>query len=432
MNKRYTLEAAEKLRESRAAARCSPGRPATSYFPISYAERLAGEDPERPHRPDPRREDLRAARPAAAPGRRDRRRSSRQIEAKRATARSFSLLACFSSDRGAIFRVTMTPTGRRAMPKKIFDQDRPRSTMARRLDEAFAGCEQWTARAADSAAQRASTSARSPRSHRGSAAAPRRCAPRSPARCSSRRRAGARCRRPARRCWRDARSTRRVARRVQSLPPARPQHRPPAAAAHRPQADGAEDPVGRAVVGDRLRRRPPRSPPGHAQRPRAAARGPSRSWLRWRWQCSSTPVPGGDDLRDQRRRGAPPARRRGRRSPWRPASRSVSRTAGVPCGWGPSSKVRATPPALASWRSRPEGRADAGNDRRQRRARRGATARGTDGAAAGARSRSAVRGRLGWLRPAAADAARRAARRAKPRSPCRCGCGRSSGLAITL
>ena len=30
------------------------------------------------------------------------------------------------------------------MPKEIFDQDRPRSTMARRLDEAFAGCEDWT------------------------------------------------------------------------------------------------------------------------------------------------------------------------------------------------------------------------------------------------------------------------------------------------
>jgi hypothetical protein len=28
--------------------------------------------------------------------------------------------------------------------KEIFDQERPRSTMARRLDEAFAGCEQWT------------------------------------------------------------------------------------------------------------------------------------------------------------------------------------------------------------------------------------------------------------------------------------------------
>jgi hypothetical protein len=30
------------------------------------------------------------------------------------------------------------------MPKEIFDQNRPRSTMARRLDEAFAGCDTWT------------------------------------------------------------------------------------------------------------------------------------------------------------------------------------------------------------------------------------------------------------------------------------------------
>lgn len=30
------------------------------------------------------------------------------------------------------------------MAKEIFDQERPRSTMARRLDEAFAGCEVWT------------------------------------------------------------------------------------------------------------------------------------------------------------------------------------------------------------------------------------------------------------------------------------------------
>ncbi len=30
------------------------------------------------------------------------------------------------------------------MAKQIFDQDRPRSAMARRLDEAFAGCEVWT------------------------------------------------------------------------------------------------------------------------------------------------------------------------------------------------------------------------------------------------------------------------------------------------
>lgn len=32
------------------------------------------------------------------------------------------------------------------MPQEIFDQDRPqpRSAMARGLDEAFAGCDQWT------------------------------------------------------------------------------------------------------------------------------------------------------------------------------------------------------------------------------------------------------------------------------------------------
>jgi hypothetical protein len=30
------------------------------------------------------------------------------------------------------------------MPEQIFDQDRPRSTMAQRLDEAFAGCDEWT------------------------------------------------------------------------------------------------------------------------------------------------------------------------------------------------------------------------------------------------------------------------------------------------
>ncbi|MCW2981963.1 MAG: hypothetical protein JWO14_3690 [Solirubrobacterales bacterium] len=30
------------------------------------------------------------------------------------------------------------------MSKQIFDQDRPRSTMAKLLDEAFAGCDEWT------------------------------------------------------------------------------------------------------------------------------------------------------------------------------------------------------------------------------------------------------------------------------------------------
>ena len=30
------------------------------------------------------------------------------------------------------------------MAKRIFDQARPKSTMAQRLDEAFAGCDVWT------------------------------------------------------------------------------------------------------------------------------------------------------------------------------------------------------------------------------------------------------------------------------------------------
>jgi len=34
------------------------------------------------------------------------------------------------------------------MAKEIFDQERPRSTMAQRLDEAFAGCDEWTVVAA--------------------------------------------------------------------------------------------------------------------------------------------------------------------------------------------------------------------------------------------------------------------------------------------
>jgi hypothetical protein len=34
------------------------------------------------------------------------------------------------------------------MSKQIFDKHRPRSTMAKRLDEAFAGCDEWTVIAA--------------------------------------------------------------------------------------------------------------------------------------------------------------------------------------------------------------------------------------------------------------------------------------------
>ena len=65
------------------------------------------------------------------------------------------------------------------MSKQIFDQDRPRSTMARLLDEAFAGCDEWTHRATGSAAEHARLQAPRRRARRGSSAALTRCAPRS-------------------------------------------------------------------------------------------------------------------------------------------------------------------------------------------------------------------------------------------------------------
>lgn len=34
------------------------------------------------------------------------------------------------------------------MTRQIFDQDRPRSAMAQHLEEAFAGCDEWTVVAA--------------------------------------------------------------------------------------------------------------------------------------------------------------------------------------------------------------------------------------------------------------------------------------------
>ena len=46
------------------------------------------------------------------------------------------------------------------MAKEIFDQERPRSAMARRLDEAFAGCEQWTLAPASQRRSRAGFSPR--------------------------------------------------------------------------------------------------------------------------------------------------------------------------------------------------------------------------------------------------------------------------------
>jgi hypothetical protein len=61
------------------------------------------------------------------------------------------------------------------MSKQIFDQDRPRSTMAQRLDEAFAGCDVWTLAPPTQRRSSLDASPRSPRSSRiiGSAAAVR-------------------------------------------------------------------------------------------------------------------------------------------------------------------------------------------------------------------------------------------------------------------
>jgi hypothetical protein len=61
------------------------------------------------------------------------------------------------------------------MSKQIFDQDRPRSTMAQQLDEAFAGCDVWTIAPPTQRRSSLDLSPRSPRSSRiiGSAAAVR-------------------------------------------------------------------------------------------------------------------------------------------------------------------------------------------------------------------------------------------------------------------
>ncbi|MDX6622431.1 MAG: hypothetical protein QOE75_363 [Solirubrobacterales bacterium] len=61
------------------------------------------------------------------------------------------------------------------MSKQIFDQDRPKSTMAQQLDEAFAGCDVWTLAPPTQRRSSLDVSPRSPRSSRivGSAAAVR-------------------------------------------------------------------------------------------------------------------------------------------------------------------------------------------------------------------------------------------------------------------
>ncbi len=66
------------------------------------------------------------------------------------------------------------------MPKEIFDQERPRSAMARSLDEAFAGCDQWTTAPPPQRSRETGLSPFSPSSSRmtGSAAAVRAQEPR--------------------------------------------------------------------------------------------------------------------------------------------------------------------------------------------------------------------------------------------------------------
>jgi regulator of RNase E activity RraA len=58
------------------------------------------------------------------------------------------------------------------MSKQIFDQDRPKSTMAQQLDEAFAGCDVWTLAPPTQRRSSLDVSPRPPRSSRivGSAA----------------------------------------------------------------------------------------------------------------------------------------------------------------------------------------------------------------------------------------------------------------------
>lgn len=66
------------------------------------------------------------------------------------------------------------------MSKQIFDQDRPKSTMAQRLDEAFAGCDVWTIAPPSQRRSSLDLSPSSPRSSRiiGSAATVRTQEPR--------------------------------------------------------------------------------------------------------------------------------------------------------------------------------------------------------------------------------------------------------------
>ena len=139
MNKRYTLEAAEKLRDSDLPILLA-WAPGTGS---SRSSTRKGSPEKSPHArivtiPDAKH--LRPARPTAAPGRRDRPLRRLPKTGKIPFWVGFSPLCRFFVRRGA-FLYNGPHRGRRAMPPEIFDQNRPRSTMAQQLDEAFAGCD---------------------------------------------------------------------------------------------------------------------------------------------------------------------------------------------------------------------------------------------------------------------------------------------------
>ena len=141
MNKRHTLAAAAALRGTGFPLLLA-WAPGDRFFPIRYAERLAAEvggaklveipdsatfvPLDQPERLAAQIADLRLRRNGST--------NNRSQNPQSGT---------FSSDGGVNLHQTPYP-GRKAMSKQIFDQDRPRSTMARLLDEAFAGCDEWT------------------------------------------------------------------------------------------------------------------------------------------------------------------------------------------------------------------------------------------------------------------------------------------------
>ena len=199
-------------------------------------------------------------------------------------------------------------------PRRSSTRIGPRSTMARRLDEAFAGCEQWTLAPPTQRRSEAVFSPRASSSSRisGRAAAVRTQEPRRAVVVGIVQEDDVAGAMPAleRRAIDSA-----VARRSQSLP--QRDQRPVAShAAARPAERRAEDPVGRPVVGDRLaagvldrRSRPFGVLEERARRSAAAGCGGGGSAAR----------PGGRRRRSRRPApvGARPARRRGRRLPWR-------------------------------------------------------------------------------------------------------------------